>query len=833
MKYVSKRGFTGRIAIAAFGVVALIGVSYPAIALAQSGELREEAVPQSAADLINNESPDKSIDPVPAEEPLPSPPSPEVPQENSPSVAAAEELVFPSLPESEIYTGANQTSGVSVPVYGLEGIPADQPFMVQINPAGGTWETVDQKTAGEITAAESTVTIPRDKIPTAGVYYVQLSNWGLTPNYFGENKATPPATIYVLDLPMPTLISVDILRPQGSADLTVLSFDGLSAYPDDQVFTVNVAPSGGSTTHSERVTVGQLRGNQWKLSLLASYFEGGDAFFVEITNWGASPNYYDPLIRMMANVSVRDLSAPTLPQDTVFINEDALPEAVIFTLENLSTGIPDDQVFNVQYGPAGTGDGWKPVRQYTMGELRTSDGKIEIPRDLIDDGDPLFYIEITNWGMTPNYYPSDFILYGSIFIGDYSPPTFIDDLLYTYLDTIDDVEFQVGNLADLPDDQVLNVQMGLSGSTSGWEELGTITLGELRDSDGIITVPREKLTELGTYYVQITNWGMSPNYYPEIFTVGAAIRVEDSPSAAFYSDTGEPIESMVVQAGSPHEVNVGVSGFVPNGTTMVVQVYAEGEPVFTSDEIPLSEQFDFGTYSVTIPESILQAQFGEPNTSLGVIAFIQLPDEYAGAEVDPALLDLTVTALAPEISFDKPSYTVTSGKALDFNVRGLEELPADYPVELTLRSADGRLAWSAIASVADVVRGALTIPETVTKTLVSGEYSLTASVMDYYSQVTTGSASVTLTSTPVDPTGSNGKEILPGNKTHSFPRERVGCHRCHRIGDCNCRDLGSSIGIITETHDNSIEVTPKSGMLLGPVLPGNGPKNSPELFTSN
>lgn len=608
-----------------------------------------------AAIVVEQEEPDASTGEEPAVVSLaqPTTPSRGVTDVHTASFTA------PALTPSSTTTDVRQSGPVVITVTGLGDIPDDQVFLVQLNPAGGSWETVATTTVGAIRAADSTVRIPRDKLPSVNYYYVQLSNWGVSPDYY-DAVVTPQAAINVVELPLPSLAQTEFLVDQASPTDVELQLVDFGSYPDDQVFTVNIGQAGTGWQLVTQPTVAELRASNGKITIPAVNFPSPGSYNVEVTNWGVSPNYYPETIQLGAEIRVGDVSAPALATSQFFVNESTPATSVTLTLTNLNTLVPDDQLINVQYGPRGEGPGWLPVTQMTMGELRAAGGQIVIPGDKITDPG-LYDVEITNWGMSPNYYPEDFILYAEITVGQFPPPRFVEDIAYTYADSTPDVRFHVEDLADLPDDQVLNLQIGLSGSTSGWQDIGTITLGELKASDGVVTIPRSFLSDLGVYYVQLTNWGMSPDYYPEIFTAGTAINVVESPVLSFTDKDGNAITSQEVAAGENATVNVALSGYVPAGAKLSVTVMDGDSAVYTFPTTITAEQFATGKYSFVIPGDLLGAEYGKPSPVLTVVASLELPEEFAGATVNDAELELTVVAATPPTEKPKPDELEKTG----------------------------------------------------------------------------------------------------------------------------------------------------------------------------
>lgn len=551
----------------------------------------------------------------------------------------------PALTPASVTTDVRQSAAVTLTVTGLGDVPDDQVLLLQLNPAGGSWETLETTTVGAIKAAGSSVSIPRDTLQDVNLYYVQLSNWGVDPDYY-EVLITPQATISVVELPMPSLVQTDFLVDQASPTDVVLQLNDYQSYPGDQAFTVNIGQAGTGWQLVTQLTVAQLLANHGNITIPALNFTEPGSYNIEVTNWGLSDNYHPDLIQLGAGILVGDVSAPTLVESQLFLNEADPPTSATVTLTNLNTAVPDDQVINVQYGPRGEGDGWLPVAQLTMGELRAAGGEIIISGDMIAAAG-LYDVEITNWGMSPNYFPEIFIRYAEITVGQFPPPQFVDDLTHTYLDSTTDIPLPLEELADLPDAQAFNLQIGLSGSTSGWQDVETVTLGELRESGGIVTVPRSFLSELGVYHVQLTNWGMSPNYYPEIFTTGTAISVVATPLLSFTDGDGETITAQEATAGADTTVNVLLTGYVPAGAELNIVVMDGSSVVYASPISATVEQSATGSYSFVIPGEHLNATYGEPSPILTVVASLALPAQFAGATVAPAELDLTVVAEAP------------------------------------------------------------------------------------------------------------------------------------------------------------------------------------------
>ncbi len=600
-------------------------------------------ISRSAIASESNDSPVETSDP----------PTVTVEREESDASTEHDQAVAPlaaSYPEptfspSSVTTDVRQTGPVVLTVTGVDEIPDDQVFLVQLSPPGEPWETVATTTIGAIKAAGSTVSIPRDELQTVNNYYVQLSNWGVSPDYYGT-LVTPQVAINVVELPMPSLAQSEFLVDQASPTAVELQMVDYESYPDDQMFTVNIGQAGTGWQMVAQPTVAELRANNGKITIPATNFPSPGSYNVEVTNWGLSSNYYPGLIVLGAGILVGDVSAPALVQSQFFVDETTPVASVTLTVTNLGTAVPDDQLINVQYGPRGEDSGWLPVTQMTMGALRAAGGQIVISGDKIA-APGLYDVEITNWGMSPNYYPSDFILYAEISVGQFPPPQFVEDITYTYEDSTPDVQLHVEDLADLPDDQVLNLQIGLSGSTSGWQDIGTVTLAELRASAGTLTVPRSFLGDVGVYHVQLTNWGMSPDYYPEIFTAGTAINVVESPLLSFTDEEGETITTQEAAADKDATVNVALTGYVPAGAKLVVTVMDGTSVVYSSPATITAEQSATGQYSFEIPGKYLKAEYGTPSPKLTVVASLELPEELAEATVNDAELELTVVATTP------------------------------------------------------------------------------------------------------------------------------------------------------------------------------------------
>lgn len=557
-------------------------------------------------------------------------------------VPLAAPLTPPNFAMSSVTTDVRQTAPVTLAVEQLEEVPDDQVLLVQINPAGGTWQTIETTTVGAIRSAGSVVTIPRGHLPSVGYYYVQLSNWGVSPDYY-DALVTPLVGINVVHLPVPSLVESDFLVDQASPSDVTLHMSDYESYPDDQRFTVNIGQTDSGWQLVSQPSVAELRANHGAITIPASHFLQPGSYHVEVTTWGSSPNYHPDLIRLGAGIQVADVSAPTLVQSRLFIGETSPSASATLVLTNLSSAIPDDQLFNVQYGPRGQGDGWLPVAQITMGELRAAGGEIVISGDKIA-APGLYDVEITNWGMSPNHYPEIFIRYAEITVGQFPEPQFTESITYTYIDSVPDIQLNLEDLAALPDDQALNLQIGLAGSTSGWEDVGILTLGSLRDSGGVVTIPRSFLRETGVHHVQLTNWGMAPDYYPEVFTTGTGINVVESPLLAFIDEDGEIITAQETPADADATITVAITGYVPAGARLTVTVMDGSTALYTSSPISTTEQLSFTSYSFEIPAEVLRVEDGVPSQELTVVASLELPEAFEGATVTDAELALTVIA---------------------------------------------------------------------------------------------------------------------------------------------------------------------------------------------
>ena len=573
----------------------------------------------------------------------------------------------------------------------------------------------------------------------------------------------------------PTLSPASVTTHVAASTPVTFTLSGLDDVPSDQRFNVQYQRSGDAGwSNLEQVTAGDLAAHDGLVSFPRSVLPTAGAYFVQVTNWGMSPDYYDTAFTAGASISVIDAAGPSFVATDVFADR-ASGAPVTVQLAGYES-LPDDQAFAVHTRAVG-GSAWTPVTSTSVGALRGSWGQISIPLTAFP-ADGAFEIEVGTAGVSPNYLPDGFTITANATVGDFAPPTLADESLVTYTNSTHDVAFTLEGLADLPSDQRLNVQIGADGSTSGWQPVRDISLGELRSTGGKIAIPRGFLSEPGTYWVEVTNWGMTPNHYPSIFQVVGGIRVAELPTVSFAAPDGASETARTTVAGTENTFEVAVSGAITDGAELTLSVSdADGER-FRSAPVPVAE--DAAPTAVSVPGSVFTALFGDADTQLQVTADLALEEQVPDVQVPLRLsraadaapsnvvrytvsgsLPVTVRAATPEIGLNAASYTVEQDRALPFSVTGLVGLPADLPVYLQLDSAAGAVAWKQQSTVGAIRSGAaFEIPEETLAQVGERSYTLSASVVAFDGEAVRAESPVTVTT--VTPPGSQPGTSAPG-----------------------------------------------------------------------